>query len=82
MFQHVVEEVLVSDSKQSGSINPRVKADMIFFEYPNGGAVFSASSISWSSCLSYNDYKNNVSRITENVLRGFLSKKSFGQEEK
>ena len=31
-----------------------------------------ASLISWSSSLSYNDYRNNVSRITDNLLRGFL----------
>jgi len=68
-----VEEVLVADSKQSGSVNPRVRADMVYFEYPNGGAVFSTSSISWDSCLSYNEYNNNVSRITENVLNRFQS---------
>lgn len=46
-YNHVVEEVLVSDSKQSGSVNPRVRADMVYFEYPHGGAVFSTSSITW-----------------------------------
>jgi N,N-dimethylformamidase len=65
--------VLVADSKQSGSLNPRVRADMVYFEYPNGGAVFATGSISWDSCLSYNDYINNVSRITENVLNRFQS---------
>ena len=72
-YNHVAEEVLVSDSKQSGSLNPRVRADMVYFEYPRGGAVFSTSSITWDSCLSYNDYQNDVSRITENVLRRFQS---------
>ena len=72
-FQHVVEEVLQSDSKQGGTVNQWVKADMIYFETPNGGAVFSSSSISWMGSLSYNGYNNNVSRLTENVLRRFSS---------
>jgi N,N-dimethylformamidase len=50
-----------------------VRADMTYFETPKGGAVFSVGSISWAGSLSHNNYQNNVSRITENVLRKFLS---------
>ena len=39
---------------------------------PKGGAVFSAGSVTWTGSLSHNGYNNNVSRITENVLRRFL----------
>ena len=35
--------------------------------------MFSTGSIAWSGSLSYNNYTNNVSRITENVLRRFVS---------
>jgi len=70
-YQHVVEELNTSDSRQGGTVNPLVKADMAYLEYPNGGAVFSTSSIAWGGSLSFNDYDNNVSRITENVLRRF-----------
>jgi N,N-dimethylformamidase len=45
---------------------------MVFFETPNGGAVFSTSSIAWAGSLSHNNYDNNVSRITENVIKRFL----------
>ena len=48
-----------------------VRADMAYLEYPNGGAVFSAGAICWRGALSWNGYDNNVSRITENVLRAF-----------
>lgn len=72
-YQHVVEEVLLSDSKQGGTVNPKVRADMVYFEYPKGGAVFSASSIAWCGALSHNQYDNNVSRITDNVLRRFTA---------
>jgi len=49
------------------------RADMVFFETPSGGAVFSTGSIGWCAALSHREYDNNVSRITENVLRRFLS---------
>jgi hypothetical protein len=45
-------------------------ADMIYYETPSKGAVFSASSITWTSSVLVDD---NVSRITANVLRRFLS---------
>jgi len=72
-YQHVVEEVNTSDSRQGGTVNKLVHADLAYLEYPNGGAVFSTGSIAWCASLSYNNYTNNVSRITENVLRRFAS---------
>ena len=72
-YQHVVEEVNTSNSLQGGTVNPLVYADMAYLEYPNGGAVFSTGSIAWSGSLAFNDYQNNVSRLTENVLRRFAS---------
>src|SRR5207248_9991169 len=47
----------------------RYHEHLAYLEYPNGGAVFSTWSVGWCSSLSYNNYSNNVSRITENVLR-------------
>ena len=52
--------------------NPNVRADMVLLETSNGGAVFSVGSISWFGSLSHNDYSNNVSKVTENVLRKFI----------
>jgi N,N-dimethylformamidase len=46
---------------------------MVYFEAPNGGAVFSVGSIAYCGALSRNGYDNNVSRITENVLRRFAA---------
>ena len=71
VYQHVVEEVLISDSKQGGSVNSMVKGDMVYFEGENGGAVFSVGSIAWCGSLSHNNYDNNVSKITDNVLKRF-----------
>ena len=50
-----------------------VRADMVYFETPNGGGVFSVGSIAWRGCLSHNNYANTVSRVTANVLRRFAS---------
>jgi N,N-dimethylformamidase len=71
-YQHVVEEILSTDGEQGGTVNPDVRADMTFFEGSIGGAVFSVGSIAWCAALSYNNADNDVSRITENVLRRFM----------
>ena len=71
-YQHVVEEILSTDNERGGTTSPLVRADMVYFAGPNGGAVFSVGSIAWSSALSYNDGDNDISRITENVLRRFM----------
>jgi N,N-dimethylformamidase len=49
------------------------RADLAFLEYPNGGAMFSTGSITWCGSLSFNNYSNTVSRVTENVLRRFAA---------
>ena len=72
-YQLVIEDQLASGGPTGGSQNPLVHADMVYFEYPNGGAVFSTGSIGWCGALSQNNYDNNVSRITGNVLRRFAS---------
>ncbi len=55
-----------------GTENPQVRADMIYYKTPNDGALFAPGSLSWCGSLSYNNYENNVSRILENAIRGFL----------
>jgi N,N-dimethylformamidase len=70
-YQTTVEEVRVADSRQGGTVSPLVRGDMVYFETGDGGAVFSTSSISWCGSLSHVGYDNDVSRITENVLRRF-----------
>jgi N,N-dimethylformamidase len=70
-YQFVVEETLNNTPWSGGSLNRRLGADMVFLEYPNGGAVFSVGSICWSATLSFEAYGSDTSRITENVLRAF-----------
>ena len=49
-----------------------IRADMIYYKTPNDGAVFGPGSLAWCGSLSHNNYDNNVSRLMENVIRGFL----------
>jgi N,N-dimethylformamidase len=55
-----------------GTENPQVRADMIYYKTPNDGALFAPGSLSWCGSLSHDNYSNNVSRILENVIHGFL----------
>lgn len=49
------------------------RADMIYFDCPGGGAVFSVGSITFCGSLAHENYNNNVSRILENVFKRFLA---------
>ncbi len=57
--------------------DPNVRADLTFFEGPNGGAVFSTGSIAWCGSLAHDGYHNDVARITTNVLERFVSTHPF-----
>jgi N,N-dimethylformamidase len=82
-YCHVVEQINTSNWQEpGGTANPLVRADMVYLEYPNGGGVFSTSSIAWCGSLSFNNYNNNVSRITENVLRRFASEEPLPAPDK
>ncbi len=73
----VPEELTETTPAIGGHESPLVRADMVFFETANNGAVFSTGSIAWAGSLSHNNYNNNVSRITDNVLRRFLRPDGF-----
>jgi N,N-dimethylformamidase len=70
-YQFVVEETLAASPWSGGSVNRRLGADILLLEHPDGGAVFSVGSITWSSTLSFDFYDSDTSRITGNVLRAF-----------
>ena len=76
-YLHVNEDVGHMYLPIGGQDDPAVRADIVFFETPNGGAVFSTGSIGWCSALFHQGYDNNVSRITRNVLDRFLDATSF-----
>ncbi|HXG19460.1 MAG TPA: N,N-dimethylformamidase beta subunit family domain-containing protein, partial [Methylomirabilota bacterium] len=61
----VCEELLATVPGLGGAENELVRADMVFYETPNGGAVWASGSIAWAGSLSHNRYNNNVARITK-----------------
>jgi N,N-dimethylformamidase len=70
-YWHTIEEAFVMGEHECASKD--VRADMVFYEHPAGGGVFAVGSIAWTGALSHNNYNNSVSRISENVLKRFLS---------
>ncbi|HEX3240824.1 MAG TPA: N,N-dimethylformamidase beta subunit family domain-containing protein [Solirubrobacterales bacterium] len=72
-YTKVVEDVEFVHLDLTGPTCDDVRADMTLLPYPNGGAVFSVGSCNWCGALSHENYENNVARITENVLAGFLA---------
>ena len=73
MFRAVIEDLMGNDEASSGTLCETVRADMVFFETAAGGGVFSTGSIAWCGALSHRGYDNNISRITDNVLRRFAA---------
>jgi N,N-dimethylformamidase len=74
----VPEEFLETAPGLGADENALARSDIVFFTMPNNGAIFSVGSIAWAGSLWHKNYQNNVSRITENVLRRFLNPDPFG----
>jgi N,N-dimethylformamidase len=71
-FVVVPEELLSHIATWSGE-RPQdlIRAEVVYFETPKGGAVFSVGSITFCGSLPHDSYRNNVSRLLENVVRRF-----------
>ncbi|MEM7407909.1 MAG: N,N-dimethylformamidase beta subunit family domain-containing protein [Pseudomonadota bacterium] len=78
-YHWMKEELTHTHAAVTGDVCPYVRCDMVFYETANGGAVFAASSIAYAGALAWNDYQNNVSRLTANVVRRFLDPAPFAQ---
>jgi N,N-dimethylformamidase len=72
-----VEEMMSTHPSVDGLDNPLVRAELVFFETPAGGAVFATGSIAWAASLCHQGYRNNVAQITGNVVRRFLDPSPF-----
>lgn len=57
-----------------GSNCDRVRSDIVYYETAGGGAVFSVGSINWMSSLAWDNYDNNVAKLTSNVLHEFSTR--------
>ena len=50
-----------------------LQADMVYFEVPGGGSVFSTGSITFCGSLPWNNYDNNISKLLENIIKKSIS---------
>lgn len=73
----VNEEILSNTRGTDGTLNARIKADIVFFETPGGGAVLSTGSIAFVASLAHDDYRNNISRLIRNAVDRFLDPAPF-----
>ena len=75
VYQLALEELWKTDPNVGGTKCPDVRADIVLVEYPRGGAAFSVGSISYCGSLQHDNYRNNISRLTDNVLRAFAAER-------
>ena len=69
-FMLVPEEQLTHLVNLTGGPEEDAKhADLIYFDLPEGGSVFSVGSITFCGSLPWNGFDNDISRILENYLR-------------
>jgi N,N-dimethylformamidase len=71
LYMPAIEDFTMLSPLTVATQEANLRADIVYFETPKGGAVFSVGAITWCGSLAHNDYDNNVSRITENVLKKF-----------
>ncbi|MFD1330618.1 N,N-dimethylformamidase beta subunit family domain-containing protein [Methylopila musalis] len=76
-YMLVCEDLLFNLPGCTGTECDWVRSDITFYETPNGGAVWSVGSIAWAGSLSHDGYRNNVSRLTANVVRRFVDPEPF-----
>jgi N,N-dimethylformamidase len=81
VYEMVAEEIAVPHGMTDGAHNPAIRADMTFFETPGGGAVFSVGSIAYPGSLGWNNFDNNIAKLTTNVLRRFADPEPFAMPE-
>lgn len=62
-----------------GSQTSEIRSDMVYYETNAGGAVFSVGSINWYCSLGWDDYQNNVAKLTGNVIKEFLRREEAGK---
>ena len=76
-MQPMPEDITMPHPAMAAPHNPAVRADITFFETASGGAVFSASSLSWLGAVADTGFANDAERITSNVLTRFLDPSPF-----
>ena len=71
-------QIIFDRNKKSSNIkhlpeDEILQADMVYFEVPGGGSVFSTGSITFCGSLPWNNYSNNISKLLENIIKKSIS---------
>ncbi|KAL9628547.1 MAG: hypothetical protein Q9204_005821, partial [Flavoplaca sp. TL-2023a] len=66
------EETLYPMVNLHGTASDKIRSDIVYFETPSEGAVFSVGSINWVGALAWKSFDNNIARISSNVLHEFV----------
>ena len=72
-FGIVCEDVSFPIMNTLGTQTDLIRSDITYYVGSGGGGVFSVGSINWCCSLGWDDYENNVARLTGNVVKGFLN---------
>lgn len=72
-FQPVIEDQNMIVPGLDGSQNPDVRSDVAYLPLPSGGAVFSVGSIAWAMHLPVDNYRNDLAKVSTNVLRAMMA---------
>lgn len=73
-FVAVPEELLSHIRTLSGeSPAELIRAEITYSALPGGGAIFAVGSITFCGSLPVNGFENTISRLLDNLLRGWLS---------
>ena len=71
-FFTVLEELLSNVTSMNGEpIEDLSRGEIVYFDTPSGGAVFSVGSITFCGSLWRNGFEGPISRLLENVVRRF-----------
>ena len=73
------EEVLVNRPTVVGHLTPLLRADLVFFETPAGGAVLSTGSVAFAGTLGDLPAGNDAARLVRRALDRFLDPEPFRQ---
>ncbi len=77
-YKPVIEDVPMLVDGLDGDQNEEVRSDVVYCSRPAGGAVFSVGSIAWAGAMAFNDFDNDVARMTRNVLERFIASDDGG----
>ncbi|KIX03718.1 uncharacterized protein Z518_07271 [Rhinocladiella mackenziei CBS 650.93] len=71
-FCIVPEDLVFPPVHTLGTQTDLIRSDLTYYVNSGGGGIFSVGSINWMCSLGWDDYQNNVAKLTANVIKGFL----------